>query len=376
MSHDPVPLLQSPPGPSAVIDGRRYLYFVGTGYLGLQGHPEVVRAACEAARQFGVGSATTRAGYGNSQPTLEVERLAAELLDAASAFYLPTGYAAASVLAGTLAERIDAVFLDELSHFSLAEAAPSLRKPVVRFRHADADDLRAKIAASLSPGQRPLVLSDGVFAARGRIAPVADYLDVLQPYTGAALLIDDAHGLGVLGPGGRGTFEQAGLHENINIDGGTKFLCGTLSKAIGGYGGILAGSPAMIDRTKAASHWYDGASPMPAPVAAATARGLELVLAEPGLRAALRENVRRLRGGLRQLGMAVEDTPVPIVCLVLGNAARMKRIQCELRNRGILVAYMAAYSGLGPEGALRLAVFANHGEEMIEQLLDALQEIA
>ena len=375
MNESPGPLMQSPPGPSAVIDGRRYLYFVGTGYLGLQGRAEVILAACEAARQFGVGSATTRAGYGNSQPTLDVERLAAELLDAEAAFYLPTGYAAASVLAGTLADRIDAVFLDELSHYSLVEAAASLRKPVSRFRHADANDLREKIARHLPPGHRPLVLSDGVFAARGRIAPVADYLDVFRSYPGAALLIDDAHGLGVLGQSGRGTFEHAGLHEEINTDGGSKFLCGTLSKAIGGYGGIIAGPRAMIDRAKAASHWYDGVSPMPAPVAAATARGLELVLAEPGLRTALRENVRSLRDGLRQLGIQVEDTPVPIVCLVLGGAERMKRIQGELRERGILIAYMAAYSGLGPEGALRLAVFANHRSEMIEELLDALRQV-
>jgi 7-keto-8-aminopelargonate synthetase-like enzyme len=383
--------MQSPPGASAVIDGRRYLYFVGTGYLGLQGHPEVIRAACEAAQQYGVGSATTRAGFGNSPPVLAVERLAAELLASETAFYFPSGYAGNHILAKSLAESCDAVFVDELSHYCLIEAAQLTARPVFRFAHRDPQSLDASLRANLKPAGRPLLMSDGVFSALGEIAPVVEYKSVLGKYPGAVMLLDDAHALGVLGEHGRGTFEHVGWglsqfrapseawsDENGTVPfaspGGTGlFFCSTLSKAIGGYGGIIPGPQRWIERLKATSHWYDGASPPPAPVAAASARALELVLSDPGMRVRLHDNVRLLKSGLGRLGLAVDATPVPIVCLRLGTADNMRRIQSGLKDRGVLVAYMAAYSGLGSEGALRLAVFATHTAEMIEELIDKLK---
>jgi 8-amino-7-oxononanoate synthase len=377
------PLMQAPPGPYTLVDGRRYLYFVGTGYLGLQGHPDVIRAACEAARQYGVGSATTRAGFGATPPLVEVERRAAEWLGAEDSFYLPSGYVAGSVLAEALAGRFDAVLLDERSHYSLREAAPRVGCPVVQFRHGDVADLSANLQCHLGPGERPLVMSDGVFAAQGQIAPVAEYCRLLGDYPGAGLLLDDAHGLGVLGAHGRGTLEYAGIVAapaavSRGLEGDatpTVLYCATLSKAVGGYGGIVPGTRSFVARLKSTSHWYDGASPLPAPLAAATLRGLQLASTNAGLRTRLWENVRLAKDGLRRLGMVVDDTPVPIIGLSLGNAENMRRIQGALQDRGILVAYMAKYAGLGPEGALRLAVFANHTAAMIEELLDQLQRL-
>jgi 8-amino-7-oxononanoate synthase len=134
-------------------------------------------------------------------------------------------------------------------------------------------------------------------------------------------------------------------------------------------------SRGLLDTVVKASHWYDGASAPAAPVAAATARALELVLEDPGLRTRLRGNVRMLRDGLRAMGLDVEDAPVPIVCLVLGNADNMRRIQRSLQNCGIWIVHRPAYSGLGPEGALRVAVFASHTEAMIRELLEALKRV-
>lgn len=118
-----MPLMQSPPGAHTLIDGRRYLYFAGTGYLGLQGHPEVIRAACEATERYGVGSATSRTGFGNTPPVLEVERRAADLFGLDGAFYFMSGYVANSILILAFAETFDAVFVDELSHYCVFEAA-------------------------------------------------------------------------------------------------------------------------------------------------------------------------------------------------------------------------------------------------------------
>ena len=150
------------------------------------------------------------------------------------------------------------------------------------------------------------------------------------------------------------------------------YFCATLSKAFGGFGGILPGSHGWIEQIKRDSRYYTGASAPPTPAAAATARALEIVMASPTMRVELHKNVGLLKSGLRRLGLDVEDTPVPIICLRIGSADNMRRIQEELMRRGIAVAYFSAYSGLGSNGGLRLAVFATHTESMISQLLTEL----
>jgi 8-amino-7-oxononanoate synthase len=376
-----MPLAESPPGPITRIDGREYLYFVGTGYLGLQGHPEVIRAACEAARQYGIGSANSRTAFGTTSPVLEVERRAAAMFGLDDAFYFVSGWMGNNILTQLGLPETGKVFLDECSHYSVVEAARLSGWPSVTFHHRDADDLRAKLREHVTPGQNVLVLSDGIFPATGQIAPVAEYHAILQEYPESALHIDDAHGVAVLGEHGRGTFEQAGLWlHGPNVVGEPKTepylsFCGTLSKAVGGFGGIIPGSREFIERLKHRSPYFGGTSAPPAPVAAATAKALELIAADPTMRTRLWANARRLKDGLRGLGFNLDDSPVPIACLVLGNAENMHRIQRELMRRGIAIAYMAAYSGLGPAGALRIAVFATHTPAMIDRLLDELRRI-
>ncbi len=448
-------IAEGPPGAFTQIDGRQYLYFAGTGYLGLQGHPEVIRAACEAAQAYGIGSANSRTAFGTTQPVLDVERAAAAMFGMEAAFYFASGWMGNNVLVQMLNGDARLVLVDECSHYSLFEAARLTGGSTIVFHHRDTNDLREKLKKHLRPGQFPLVLSDGVFAATGRIAPADQYCDALREYPGAVLCLDDAHALAVLGENGRGTYEHLGLgladrgqgaevneersavssqrSENRNsqfpnqqipgiaangphpnplpkgegTDGSGQraavssqrsettnqnaspsaihyplstassspalLLSGTLSKAVGGFGGIIPGSREFIEQIKSRSPYFGGASAPPAPIAAATAKALEIIMADPGLRERLRSNVRKLKDGLRRLGFDVDDSPVPIVSLTVGTSENMQRIQRELMERGIAVAYMASYAGLGPEGALRLAVFATHTEEMIERLMDGLR---
>lgn len=377
-----MPVMESPPGPRTVIDGREYLYFGGTAYLGLQGHPAVIRAACEAIQRYGVGSATSRTGFGDTPPVVDVEHQAARFFETEAAFYFSSGYAGGHLLVSAVGRQFDAVFVDELSHYCVFEAARLTGLPVFTFSHCNADELQAALIANLKIGQRPLVMTDGVFSALGDIAPVGPYREILRQYPGAAILLDDAHGIGVLGRNGRGTYEHAGRIADVNRslaapaenDSPILLACGTCSKALGGFGGIIAGSQSFVARLKQMP-FFAGASAPPVPAAAATAKAMELVLREPPLRAQLRENVRSVKEGLRRLGLSVDETPVPIVCLRHGSAQDMKRIQSELMRCGILVPYMAAYSGLGPEGALRLAVFANHSSADIQRMLDELSRL-
>lgn len=371
-------IMQSPPNAETRIDDRRYLYFCGTSYHGLHGHPQVVEAACEATRRFGLGSATTRAGFGNTPPTLEVEQEAAEYFETESAFYFASGYVGNQILVSTLGEAAHVAFVDAGSHYSVIDASRLGARPVQFFAHANAESLASQLREHLRPGQVPLVLSDGVFAARGTIAPVREYCEVLRHYPQAMLCLDDCHAFGVLGERGLGTFEQAGLHRcgvngesvrgAIGLDLPELYCVGTLSKAFGGYGGILCGSGAFLERARTRSHYYSGASAPPTPAAAASAMGLRIVAAHPEMIARLQANARTLRSGLRGLGLDVPDSPVPIIALELGDAANMQRMQRALADEGILIAYMAAYAGLGPEGILRIAVFSTHTDEMLEQL--------
>lgn len=378
-----VPLMESPPGAECLLDGRWYLYFGGTSYLGLHGHPQVIAAACEATQRYGIHPATSRSLFGNTPLTLAVERLAAEFFGQEDSFYFASGYASTAVLLQAIAAEFEVLFLDESAHYSVVQAAESVRRPLVRFAPRDAEALRRSLQQHVGPRQRPLVLTDGVFSSLGHIAPIDRYCEVLAAYDGAAVLVDDAHGMGTIGPHGRGTVEFLGLGAAaVNADrqaGDVSqvrlYVGGTLSKALGGFGGIVSGSAAFVRRVRAASHWYDGASAPPTPVAAASACALQLVQRQPELLARLRDNVQAVRDGLRQLGLPVAVSPVPIVPVQAGSAQQLRQVHAELKRRGILVPYLAAYSGLGACGALRIAVFATHTAEMIQRLLNTLQQL-
>ncbi len=333
-----------------------------------------MRLAARALRQYGVHTATSRSGFGNSPAVLEVERRAADFFGCETAFYFASGYLGNHILIQALADRADVILIDESAHYSLVEAGRLLGRPAIPFRHCDPEDLRLKLDLHAAPGQRPVVLTDGVFSLSGAVAPVDRYLETLQAFDSPALLIDDAHGFGAIGANGRGTLEHLGLwSDKVNGDPACElFVCGTLAKAIGGFGGILPCSRAMLERVQATSHYYDGASPPNAAAAGATAKALEIAMCQPELRRRLQCNSSRLRAGLRSLGLVVGDVPTPIVGLELGTSQNMRRIHDELRKGGIIVPYFAAYSGSGAAGRLRIAVFATHTDEMLDHLLDEL----
>ncbi len=376
--------MDAPPGAETVVNGRRVLYFAGTGYLGLQSHPALVAAAHDALARFGIHTATSRNGYGTCPPVREVERRAAEWLGVEDAVYLVSGYAGNTAVTATLSGTIDCALIDEHAHESLYESMRSLEslaQPPIVFRHCDAEHLGQLLARHASAGQRPLVLTDGLFAVSGHLAPLDRYLQVLQQFNGAALLVDDAHGLGVLGAAGRGSMELAGVTpETVNreIDeiatGPRVYHTATLSKAIGGHGGVVAGSRKFLDRVRNASGWFRGSSAPAAPVAAATSKGLELAMAMPSLRESLGRNVLQLRRALGELGLPVESSPAPIVGLRLASAAAMQQVHRRLAEADVLIGYTRDYAGAGPDGMLRIAVFATHTPQMVERLIAALRE--
>eukprot|EP01031_Cornospumella_fuschlensis_P010321 gene10321-12652_t len=223
-------------------------------------------------------------------------------------------------------------------------------------------------------------MADAVAPPTGALTPIPAHLEVLASFAPAILMIDDAHGFGVLGDSGRGLYDHHGLWPEVNTSplatkGVTLIVGGTLAKALGGFGGIIPGSHTFISEIRARSHYFEGASAPAAAVAGSTAKALELVTRDPSFRERVRANAAHLRIGLRALGLQVPDTPAAQTGVIIGNAANMKRLHLELRQRGILVPHLAAYSGLGPEGVMRLAVSSTHTEAMIEELLVTLKSL-
>lgn len=363
-------LMESAPGARTIFNRKEVDYFCGTGYYGLQGDQEIINAACEAAQKYGIGSATSRLGFGNNPVLIEVEERAAEFFETESALYYVSGYLGNSILLQGLRDKYDIIFVDGESHYSVIDGASMAQKPVVTFAHMDASDLRSRLREKLIPGKRPLVICDGIFPVSGDISPLPDYVKVLEEFEPSMICIDDAHATAVIGLKGQGTLEYFGLRAR------NFYSSGTLSKAVGGHGGIIAGEKEFIERLRRLSNIPYSSSAVPTPAAAATAKALQILSTRPELRRKLWDNVLYAKKALRKLGFQTNDTPVPIICLKVKNAD-MKVLQEELFSKGIAVLYVppGAYSSVPETGALRIAIFSTHTREQINRLIDEIKRL-
>ena len=362
----PVRHAQSPIGARMNINGREVDYYCGTSYYTLHGNPQVIAAASEAMQQFGIAPATSLA----MTPYEELEDLAKSFFDAGSVSYIASGYLGMMVLAQALRDDYDIILVDELSHYSIVDAAATMGKKIVPFRHLDPEDLTEKLRAHVQPGQTPLVATDGVFPVTGAIAPLLDYTSVLERYQEAVLCVDDSHAVGVIGEKGRGTFEYCGMTSAVK-----HYFSGTLSKAFGGFGGIVVGDGPLEEKIEKNVRVPLGASRPPIPAAAASSMGIKLLRDHPEMRQRLWRNVKQVRDGLRNLGFDIPDTPIPIVNLKGASSLDLEHVQEELYSKDIVVAHIPprGYSDAPDVASLRIAVFSTHSSQQIERLLATIK---
>lgn len=357
-------ILESPVGPRVRLDGKDYDYFCGTSYYCLHGDPRVIKAACDAARRFGLGPATSW----DVPPLREVEEHAARFFQVPRAWYIVSGYLGTFFLAMALRENYDKIFVDERSHYSVFDGIRAAGKRIVSFRHLDPSDLQAKLRHELGAGEVPFVITDGVFPVTGSMAPLPEYLEALAKYERYFLCIDDSHGVGVLGANGRG------LCEFYGISGPGVYFTGTTSKAFGGFGGIIPADEDLAEKIARHVKVLLGASPPPVPAAAASAMGIKIVAEHPELRERLRHNVVYLRTKLRTMGIPVAMSPVPIVAIHSLPKVDLGRVQKRLEEEGIMVKYVPpqGYSDVPASGALRIAVFSQHTQDQLDRLVELL----
>ena len=360
-------LMDSGPGTETVINGKKYLYFGGTSYYQLHSNPEIINAGCEALKKYGLNSATSRSGKGTTQLLLDVEKKTAQYFGADDAAYIASGYLSniAGVQALNIYKRIDVVFIDEYAHYCNLDGANSINKPVIKFKHLNAKNLKSEIDNNLKPGQIPLIVSDGIFPLFGNIAPVDKYLNIAEQYNGL-IWIDDAHGLGIIGDNGRGTFD----HFNLNSE--RLFYGGTLGKAFGGFGGIIPGNKEFVEIIRK-GNVMNGASAPPAPAAAASIKGIEILQSNSQKRGKLWNNTIYFKKGLRKLGVDIEINHIPIAAWSFGSEKKTRTVQEVLMKRGISIQF-AHYIG-AEIGLLRVVLFSTHTEEQIDRLLDGLKKL-
>jgi len=356
--------LDSPQGPERVVDGRPMLTFCSNDYLGLAADPRVVEALRRGARDYGVGSGAAHLVSGHTPPHEALELALAAFVGRPRALLFSTGYMANLGVMTALLGRGDSVWEDRLNHASLLDGGLLSRARLHRYPHGNVALLSQRMVRPTA-GRR-LIATDGVFSMDGDIAPLAELAELAEA-AGAWLLVDDAHGFGVLGAEGQGTLEQLGLGADQ-----VPILMGTLGKALGTFGAFVAGSVALIETLiqRARSYIYTTAPP-PA-LAVASLESLRIVQAEPWRRAQLAERVAQFRQGATALGLPLLASTTPIQPLLAGSAVRALAWSRHLDDQGILVTPIRPPTVPEGQARLRITLSAAHSEAQVERLLRAL----
>jgi 8-amino-7-oxononanoate synthase len=348
------------------VAGRELINFCSNDYLGLAQHPSLVRAQCAAAREFGAGSGAAHLISGHSLPHQRLEAELAEFTGRERALLFSTGYMANLGVLSALAQRGEVLLEDRLNHASLIDGAALSGARLVRYAHADAQAAAARVQDF---PETSLIASDGVFSMDGDLAPVRE-LAALARQQQAWLLIDDAHGLGVLGEHGGGVLELAGL-SSLDVP----LLVGTLGKAFGSFGAFVAGDAALIDYLLQRARSYIYTTALPPAVAAASSAALALARGEGWRRTRLAAHIERLRSGAAQLGFALGASATPIQPLLVGAAAAAVALSAALRAAGFWVAAIRPPTVPAGSARLRITLSAAHEEADIDALLAALAEL-
>ncbi len=359
--------LQGPQSAHVILDGKTYLSFSSNDYLGLANHPRLITALQQSAAQYGVGAGAAHLVSGHTQLHQQLERALAQFVNLPAALLFSTGYMANLGVVQALVNKDDTVFADKLNHASLNDAMLLSRATLKRYRHGDMAQL-AQLLEQASSG-RKLIVTDAVFSMDGDIAPLADLLALCEQHD-AWLLVDDAHGFGVLGEQGRGCLSH------FRIASPRIIYMATLGKAAGVFGAFVAAEQVVIDTliNHARSYIYTTASP-PA-LAGAVLESLQIIAESDERRAHLQSLIAQLRDGLRKLPWTLLPSDTAIQPLVIGANQAAINLSDALRECGIWVSAIRPPTVPAGTARLRITLSAAHSTADVQCLLEALDELA
>jgi len=356
----------SPQGPDCVIDGQPVISFCSNDYLGLANHPAIKRAFRYGVDRWGNGSGAAHLINGHSRAHQALETELAEFTGRERALLFSTGYMANLGVATALLEKGDAVFEDHLNHASLLDAGLLSGARFQRYQHGDVQDLEQKLAKR-AEGEK-LVMTDGIFSMDGDIAPLPELAQTCKQHD-AWLMVDDAHGLGVLGEHGRGSLSLSNLN---NRD--VPILMGTLGKAFGTFGAFVAGDADLIETLIQKARTYIYTTALPAAVAEATRAGLQVLRSDDWRREHLFDLVVRFKDFARGIGLPLMPSNTPIQPIEVGSSERALAISQALLEQGILVTAIRPPTVPVNSARLRLTFSAAHTEKHLQHLILALEK--
>lgn len=353
------------------LEGREVLNFCSNDYLGLANHPDVITALKQGADNYGVGAGASHLINGHSRAHHALEEELADFLGRPRALLFSTGYMANLGVITSLVGKGDAILEDRINHASLIDAGLMSGARLQRYLHTDCDSLDSHLKKHLKKHNsgRRLIVTDGVFSMDGDLAPLNELANTAEKHD-AWLMVDDAHGLGVIGKQGRGTVDHIGLDpQRVPV------LMGTLGKAFGTFGAFVAGSDTLIETLIQQARSYIYTTAMPPAVAEATRTSLKLVRTADDRREKLTSLIKRFRHGAEQMGLSLMDSTTPIQPLMIGDSKQAMALSEKLlTEHNILVS--AIRPPTVPEGSARLRITfsANHSETHVDQLLCALDK--
>lgn len=355
--------VQSKTGNYITIHGEHYSYFAGNDYLGLARHPDVIQAATLALVKYGISFSASRQTTGTSEIHLELEQWLARFKSQQDAVVYATGYLGNRLLFHALKGQYSTVFADAQAHPSISDGVPG-GIPFRVYEHCNPNHLEDLLKKNKK--HRPLIITDGIFALTGKIAPVGEIYSLAEKYN-ALLVVDDAHATGVLGKNGTGTPEHFNLQNAENL-----YQSETMSKALGAYGGFIAADETLIQSIRSESTFYGASTALPPPLVAAGCASLRLIQRQPELREKLKKNAERIRKGIQKLEFHTTGEGTPIIPILFQSRQKIKALSEYLKENHI-VAPAVDYPVKTDNFIIRITASTNHTTEQIENLLFILK---
>ncbi len=360
--------LSSPQGAWLIVDGQRALNFCSNNYLGLANHPRLVEAAKRAIDRYGVGPAAVRTIAGTMDLHVQLEQRFAQFKGVESAITFQSGFSANLATIPALVGKDDLIISDELNHASIIDGCRLSGAKIMRYKHCDVQDLEQVLKENRSEYPRALVITDGVFSMDGDIAPLDKIYEAAQSYQ-AILMVDDAHGEGVIGRGGRGIVDHFHLHGKVDVE------VGTMSKAFGVVGGVVAGNPKVVEWLQQRGRPFLFSSAMTVPDTAACLASLDLLEESTELVDRLWENTHYFKQEMQSLGFDIGNSFTPITPVMLGEAPLAQQFSRDLFEQGVFA--MALGFPTVPRGKARIRVMisASHSKQDLEYGLQAFRTV-
>jgi glycine C-acetyltransferase len=350
-----------------VVDGRSTINLSSNNYLGLTTHPRLREKAIEAIDRFGVGTGSVRTIAGTMAMHIELERRLAEFKQTEAVVVFQSGFTANAGTVSAVLSKEDVIISDALNHASIIDGCRLSRAAIKVFPHKDVDAAR-DILRDLMPGQRKLLITDGVFSMDGDLGPLPALCELAEEY-GAIMMVDDAHASGVFGRNGRGTVDHFGMHERVDIQ------VGTLSKAIGALGGYVAGSRALIEFLHHRARPFLFSTSHPPSVVATCMAAIDLLLEEPQIIDRLWDNTRFFKAGLSALGFNTGISESPITPVIVGDGALAMKLSDRLFDQGVFAQGIAFPTVARDAARVRTIVTATHTKDELQFALDAFGKV-